>query len=352
MDTPAWMYVPLQMPQRRSLLRGEALRLPLRWLSVRELGRAEVVCRQWREEIVETASVWKEAAVNTNKIAVEAVLASSIGDGLRREGSPFAFNFRHLAAGLVHQHPQKEPPSFPEPKLRPEDFFYVIEIGRDDCGRSETVAAHCCADCSSWFETTVAGPQNLSQPFYSMSCANRYLDGPLAMGADMEDMYNSHSARLTLFRKDDGRSICLVQGAEVNELMYDDCNLKCELYFASYENGDPTPACFAENASGDLARRVMRTRKMEDMCFDVVCDFQPSNIPPGHGWVQKFDNGSMSQLRFSDREKEDLSCLSHLRFEMTSLTVGPCCAIGEECCNSGFDHPQDLLLILEGLDWK
>jgi hypothetical protein len=363
---------------KRSLLRGEALRLPLRWLSAREVGRAEVVCRYWRDEITETAGIWKEAAVNTNKLAVEAVLASSIGDDLlrRQEGPSPALNFRRLAAGLVRNDdlPAELAP-FPEPTLRPEDIFYVLEIDRiEGCQNQEIVAAHC-AELWPWDKK-----HNLNQPRYSASCGiNTCPEGVQFMEDDMEKMCISHLARLTLFRRDDGRSICLVPGAEVNNILRDDCVLEPSIAFDRFSTLD----YFAENASGCLARRVMRKREMLDMSFDIICGFEPSNVPghgtllndrqplpspiPGHGWVRQLtdyvegrpDQDQMFNYFLSDQDKEDLSCLGCLKFEMAWLSVAPkffkkalSTFEDNECCNDYFEHQHDLLLILEGLDWK
>lgn len=369
-------------------LSGNVLTLSAIFLALHDLGNATSVCKVWRHDLYRSSSVWLQVAKHTKSLgaSVEAVLSSAVGIDLlkddqheRTTSTAGSMDVRSLIAGLsIGERPEPEL-QLPEPKLKPTDLFFVVTIRRN----MDVVCAYCCDDCTSWFDPhnpnrdvvldltdsehytqrliTVDGPNPLSREASTEQRNSLQLEGLhtphlFALNDALLESGDVYTASLHLFRKDDGRSICVLDNKCIQDIREGEYNCSAcgRVPFAL--------SClpFSAGESGAIARQLMSIREMKQCQMTLTALFSESRLPlPGSKeemeWLKKlrryvfFDR---VQEAWTEEDEEEFSHIDRLELQMTEIEAFPSYnGFDENEYQFPFTSESDLLLILDGLDW-
>ena len=275
---------------------------------------------------------------------------------------------------------------------------------RGSGGEGDTVAAFCSVDCSGFFtggllelvtegertdvritgrnplhpdseETPVA--LDFRGPWETFQARVRAGEDPNFMQSHLWESPREFAAsdamevtaRVHLFRRDDGRSVQVMDDEEVNEMNYDpEANEFVDEYngyFSSYQH----KFYFAGNACGGRARSLMARAQATMVVMELSFSLDHRGNLPAAGssqecsqdwkWLRELRKGEarkFSGFNLTAEDEDELSRMSEFTFGFKTLDARIMCAVLDECANTTFnecfDGTDDMLVVLEGLDWQ
>lgn len=362
------------------------LTLSIRWLPAVDAFAASCVSREWQAALTfnrDNGELWKQVSKNSYPQATSAIQE--------------AIDFRRLALGLYQSDYGEPPPVTFTPTLSPDDLFAVIELYRepgasgDDTGprkkrRQVIEASFVCPVTLNGIEMTnddsnqiftgenpysesirdsdqfrvwrkyegCGGESYEDSPPYQFA-AFRVLGRSFSRGGGGRRLDESLGIRTTLFRKDNMKSVCVLNEEQWNKDWhkdFEDDKLKVE-YLGSKLHLDV-------NDAGRKAQ-AMLCSKYHQASVGMTADLSVEAILPSPGskeepyWLVNCREACQrgQWYRPSRQDAETLSSLRHFEFRVkVSIDISPANRIQDVNVEDEFRSKEDMMVALEGLCWQ
>ena len=364
------------------------LTLAIRWLPASDALTASCVSREWKEILDSNrdgGNLWKQVCHNTNKFVTEAIMSQDDTN----------MDYRRLALGFGRNIPAP-PRLLSAPTLDPEDLFAVVELyrraqvpGGTNKRRRVIEASWACS-----IEYPRIGTANIRMPAnrrkmvirganpYSVekrdsnqvkqwqTCRSRFSQkSPLHFAAyDVvginfaEDNTPSRALRVkvTLFRKDNMKSVCVMDEDIVDCATGGDTDPAEEVVRFYYQNRDTLR--FGNDRAGENARLLAKTRSFSKFSLDGEFLLKATLPVPGsdeeYVWLANSRHAvrtmTDNQVYYPDeKDQAALSTISSFQFEVKKLsfTFRVSTDMPLDFWDE-FDCQDDLMIALEGLCWE
>lgn len=364
--------------------------LSIQWLPATDAFAASCVCQQWLAALSseqDETDLWKQVCLNTNSIVLTKLLKTE----------QETMDFRRLALGLMDRNNVVKPElSLTAPTLTPENVFAVVELYRTSQGGGENKRARVLE--ASW-ASKLSYPEGLVMPDQTivLSGANPYSleqrdSGKVKKWSDeswaslrpnfvhdmyfqshphayaamdiveddrvhvgyQADVYRALRIRVTLFRRDNMKSICIIDrrrhnidlGAG-NDVEFTNDVLKVDFV------GDTR--YFDSTNEGKNAVLLMHSQYRGNRRFSVSVDFLMEALHrPQHGsdeeptWLANTHRElTLYHCYVPDKaDRKALESISHFDFKITH------CNIKFHAGHDVFESQNDMMIALAGLCWR
>lgn len=360
-----------------SPLSGHALKLVVECLEPPDVLNCVQTCQQWNRDIDEEA--W--SAVAKMKFP-EAVLAIEAAEAKHN----FKLPYRSMALGLSRQcHPdckyEEEVRSFPKSRLRLEDILAIVEV-RDNSTNKYLGA---------WTSLLTRNYDSSGRVCFQFLFDDDSMnDVKLSATSDeivREDdfgqtffpaenvpwnVFDKLELKSRLMRLDSGNNVygkCVCLNNHIKHCMSFDGNTETRFYYSDLK---PT----AKNESGFIARKLCVKKEYNNIWCDVDVEMEPAIETYNQSqrdWIEQMEgaaraieeNGRLEEPdedfsvevpelnESDDRNKEFFYKCSSIRFTFRAFRERHWNPEGYEWSKHAYmESTDDLLLILEGLDWK
>lgn len=338
------------------------LYLVLRWLGAKEASRTSRACRIWRANLASasaSASRFWEDTCHTSGADTAAVIRVIQGSG---EGAWDAQKACRVFAGLRRGVAVKEPISFKDSGLKIGDLIIVVEMYRVMPGETkQTVlvnAAFELCDTSifnhrygvsmfqlpsavvsganplyrhkklsttdtmrAWDAVWADGKSNVDMSVLSVAAQAAFSEAGCECRQDVEEGDANHiAARVHMIRRDDGRSVCLMDNRVESVCLVPGSDEDVVLEFFG-EQSLP----FSNSPSGHLARSCMMEKNISSASFSLnvfaqaVLPNSGAEVEDTHGWLRSMRQQGRGYQRNAE-ENAQLSRIERFDFRMMAAT--------------------------------
>ena len=298
---------------RSAIMDPGLLNLALAWLDPKDVARCTQVCTQWKRGIEQYT--WKQAAQNVKPEAFQALQSAM-------DSSQKNISFKALATGLMHYQEPPPPLEIPDPSIQLEDLFLLVEL--DVCGQKKAwcknlkSSSHDDGDFEliSYFTVKLVGDDESASDgeFHFPPHLEESFSGRREYDKIIK-LFDNMLLTLSLWRADTGQSFCLCSKKRYHNNMYT-------------EEEDPATGFeFRSEQTRPVGKLAMHLCQINE--YRYIC-------PEGQVFMEQVPA----------TEAESVS-----KYRICNLDVLMIFCVGEdEYVN--VSSLRDLLLFLEGLDWK
>ncbi len=338
-------------------LSGHALKLIVQWLEPQDVLNCVQTCRQWKDEIDE--EVWIEVAKNLSPFAVAVIDAEAVDKG---RSESVRLDYRSIALSVAHTYGDNSNSSsspkitFPKPRLRLEDILVLIEFRDGETKKPMGACFHALTEfhdlvfalepLKSWgFELRGESLrqqklQNIFVPIsHVMEELEKYSEIFDPASEATESAYDELEMRSCLIRLDTennmhGKHFRLIDFTKNSDFRNDGG--------ACFFSDDFKP--MASNGAGTVARELCFHKEYAGISADLDIILEPAD----RQWAKaKQAQGQTHTINWKE-ELRKVGDKFEYRYRFMSLRFHD---IIDDCSKS-FKSSDDLLLILEGLNWQ
>lgn len=362
--------------------------LVLRWLSPADAFVAQRTCQEWK-----TVMPWKEICENKwGKDLLQAIVEQQavVNQNETTMTTVSRVTFRRLAQGLLSTIPLQPEFTFPDPQLAVTDFtfpdpqlavtdlFCTLQVYRPQHNEEgdivdtpgQLVTTLYCTDLSPWLakesvrinvDSKTSSALSFSTPdFVDRNLGSRWGTPLQRIFARPYSKQCNYHVSMHLFRRDTGQSICIFDEVDTplvfsrhhEEQVPSSQQDRHDMLANLRASKDQFRLAHENNGKGDIARRLMEARGMHYGKMDGNIVFRPLNLqPPGSPTEPNWLRSGRGDI-VSEQDYQDILLRCPLHFEMVAVEIEPRFRMESDDSLECAQSVNDLLLILDGLDWQ
>jgi hypothetical protein len=181
------------------------------------------------------------------------------------------------------------------------------------------------------------------------------------------NVYGQLTVSVTLFRRDDWPSFCMLENAEMEDADRSGGS-RPDSTFESWTwpiwgsrhqspqmHNSSSSSPFARNGHGNVAHEILESKEIRKMAASVSsfynCVLPPSGSSEEPEWLAELRR---TEPEWTEELKDDIAQVKAFQFRLESVSLHLAHAYSdyENGDLSDFEDPDAFLLLLEGLDWK